>query len=85
MAGENRRVAAQSAAHAQGLADNLIKQGFLVESQTSAQWILRKARRRGDHVVTIMLTRPSMLQDPAPPAPPPSGPPASTQWGPPTG
>lgn len=33
MAQESRRVAAQSAAHAQGLTDNLLKQKFFVESQ----------------------------------------------------
>lgn len=65
MAGENRRVAAQSAAHAQGLADNLSKQGFIVESQAAHAWLLRKKRRRGDHVVTIAIEQPSILQ-PAP-------------------
>jgi hypothetical protein len=77
MAGENRRVAAQTAAHAQGLTDNLQKQGFVVETQAAHEWILRKRRRRGDHVVTIAITQPSMLQPTSPPPPP-------TDWAPPT-
>jgi hypothetical protein len=67
MAGEHRRVAAQSAAHAQGLADNLSQQGFVVESQATHEWVLRKKRRRGDHVVTIAITQPAMVQPAAPP------------------
>jgi len=67
MAQEHRRVAAQSAAHAQGLTDNLLKQKFVVESQTSGEWMLRKKRRRGDVVVTIAIMQPSMIHPVVPP------------------
>jgi hypothetical protein len=78
MAGENRKVAAESTAHAQGLTDNLTRQGFTVESQTAAAWVLRKSRRRGDHVVTIVITQPSMLRQSDPAALP-----ATNGWAPP--
>ena len=81
MAGEHRRVAAQTAAHAQGLTDNLQKQGFFVETQATHEWVLRKRRRRGDHVVTIVIAQPSMVQ-PSAPVPPAASPP--TSWAPPT-
>ena len=74
MAEEHRRVAAESAAHAQGLTDNLVKQGFALESRTAHQWVLRKRRRRGDQTVVIMITQPSMI--------PPTSPP--TTWAPPS-
>ena len=84
MAAEQRRVAAETSDHAQALAQNLAKRGFVVESQTAAVWTLRKARRRGDIVVTISISRPSQrlapLRPPSPPSkfwPPPSGPPAT--------
>lgn len=81
MAEQERRVAAQSAAHAQGLADNLARQGYQVESRANDRWILRKRRRRGDQLVTIVIQQPSMLQPTTPPPPPPSG--TGGMWPPP--
>ena len=83
MAAEHRRVAAETAVHAQALAQNLAKQEFVVESQTPTEWTLRKRRRRGDITVTISIRQPTQpgkpLRPPTPPSkfwPPPSGPPA---------
>lgn len=78
MAGENRRVAAASVAHAQGLADNLMKQGFAIETRATDHWVLRKKRLLGDHVVTIAISRPTML-----PSPPPTPPQQPGTWAPP--
>ncbi|MDA3032085.1 MAG: hypothetical protein O3B90_07115 [Actinomycetota bacterium] len=83
MVGENRRVAADSSAHAQGLTDNLTKQGFALESQSAGEWTLRKERRRGDHVVTIAISQPSVIQQPNLVTPPTSGSSASANWAPP--
>lgn len=88
MAAEHRRVVAQSNDHATALADNLVKQGFVMESQTANEWFMRKARKRlGDITASIYIgARSSMPATPPgglvpPPAPPrPSGPP---NWGPP--
>lgn len=84
MAAEHRRVAAESAVHAQALAQNLAKQEFVVESQTATEWTLRRKRRRGDITVTISIRQSAQpgeqLRPPAPPSkfwPPPSGPPAT--------
>jgi len=84
MAAEHRRVAAETPAHAQALAQNLAKQEFVVESQTPNTWTLRKTRRRGDITVTISIRQPAQpdgpFRPPAPPSkfwPPPSGPPAT--------
>jgi hypothetical protein len=72
MATENRKVAAETAAHAQGLTDNLTKQGFALETQSTGEWVLRKKRHRGDRVVTIVISQPSMIQQPSPVTPPSS-------------
>jgi len=83
VAAEHRRVAAETSAHAQALAQNLAKQGFVVESQSATEWALRKKRRRGDITVTISIRRPAepgeAFRPPRAPSsfwPPPSGPPA---------
>lgn len=78
MAVEQRRVAAETAVHARALADNLTRQGFVVESQHPEQWTLRKPRRRGDIVVLIAIAMPfGATQGGAPAWGPPSGPPAT--------
>ncbi len=86
MAAEHRRVAAETSDHAKALVQNLAKQEFVVESRTAAVWTLRKARRRGDIVVTISISQPSQHGAPLRPSsslsssrvwPPPSGPPAT--------
>jgi hypothetical protein len=71
MAEEHRRVAAATAANARALADNLVNQGYVVEGGDATAWRLRKPRRRGDIVVTIIIGQPR-ASNPA-------------HWGPPTG
>jgi hypothetical protein len=71
MAAEHRRVIAETPAHAHALAQNQAKQGFVVESRSAGEWVLRKQRRRGDITVTIVIRQPVA----AAPGP----------WGPPTG
>ncbi len=80
MAAESRRVVAETAVHAQALAQNLSKQNFVIESQTATEWVLRRKRRRGDITVTI-----SIRQSGQPGAPfrPPA--PQSRLWPPPSG
>ena len=76
---------AETPGHAQALAQNLAKQEFVVEAQSSYEWQLRKRRRRGDITVTIMIRQPEPAGAPlttppaaVPPSPwaPPNGPPA---------
>lgn len=69
MAEEQRRVVAATHDHARALADNLRKQGFEIVGVEPTNWRLRKARRRGDVLVTIAI----------------ASTPAPTNWGPPTG
>lgn len=80
MAEEHRRVVADTEIHARALADNLVNQGYAIVEQRPEQWTLRKARRRGDHLVTIAIARPW-----SPGRQPPGAPPVSPAWGPPTG
>jgi len=75
-------VIAETSAHAQALAQNLAKQEFVVEAQTSYEWLLRKKRRRGDITVTIMIRQPQRTGQPL--STPPSAVPPSP-WAPPTG
>jgi hypothetical protein len=75
-------VIAETAAHAQALAQNLAKQEFVVEAQTIYDWSLRKRRRRGDITVTIMIRQPEQPGQPLS-APPVAVPPSP--WAPPTG
>ncbi len=73
---------AETIAHAQALAQNLAKQDFVVESQRTHEWQLRKRRRRGDVTVTIV------IRQPHPPVRPLTGPPTAvppSPWRPPTG
>lgn len=83
MAAEHRRVVAETAAHAAALADNLARQGFVVESQTAHEWLLRKPRRRGDITVTVAIGVP--VPSPGTPPPPPRPPAGGPAWGPPAG
>lgn len=62
--------------NARALAENLINQGYQVTVATDAAWELRKRRRRGDIVMTVVIQAVS---------PAPSVPPADSPWGPPTG
>jgi len=57
-----RSVLAQTPAHAFGAAESLVRQGFVVEAQQSTWMVLRKKRRRGDEIVTIMITEPTPQQ-----------------------
>lgn len=77
MTAEHRRVVAETAVHAAALADNLARQGFIVESRAPHEWSLRKSRRRGDVTVTVAITAPTL------PPPPPGG--GGQPWGPPAG
>ena len=81
MAAEHRRVIAETAVHAQALAQNLAKQQFVVEAQSAHEWLLRKRRRRGDVTVSIMIRHGEAAGAPltTPPRAVPSAP-----WGPPT-
>ncbi len=71
MAEERRRVAADTEIHARALADNLVNQGFALSRVEPHEWELRKVRRRGDVVVTILVNRPA---DEPPRWGPPAGP-----------
>jgi hypothetical protein len=75
-------VIAETPAHAHALAENLAKQEFAVETQTTDEWLLRKKRRRGDITVTIMIRQPAERGQPLS-TPPTSVPPSP--WAPPTG
>ncbi|MBA3289291.1 MAG: hypothetical protein H0U21_14960 [Acidimicrobiia bacterium] len=79
MAEEGRRVAADTEIHARALADNLAKQGYVVESRRADEWTLRRPRRRGDQIVTIAISRPWGAPPPGTgrPLPPPAWPPPS--------
>ena len=53
---------AQTPDHARGAADSLVRQGFSVEAQQATWIVMRKKRRLGDEIVTIMITEPTPLQ-----------------------
>jgi hypothetical protein len=74
-----RRVAAGSPDLARAAADNLLTRGFVLEERHATHWVLRKIRRRGDEVVTIVIA------DPASSAAPPAAPITPAAWGPPRG
>lgn len=70
MAAEHRRVVAATVTNARALADNLANQGYVYAGGDASTWTMRKARRRGDITVTIVIT---------------SADPAAAPWGPPPG
>jgi hypothetical protein len=62
MAELRRSIMAQTPDHARGAAESLVRQGFSVEAQQATWIVMRKKRRRGDEIVTIMITEPTPQQ-----------------------